>query len=269
MTDLIITPSVLATVDPEGLPDVRHLIVAGEACPPELVSRWGSRVEMHNLYGPAEVTVVSTMSRLLPAEVVPIGRPISGISVVVLDDYLNPVPVGVAGELYVIADGVARGYLNRPGLTAERFVANPYGDAGSRMYRTGDVVRWLSGDGSAEPRLEYVGRSDFQVKINGQRIELGEIDAALASLDSVETAHTIGVEGPGGGTRLVSYVVTADPGSFDSARAIDAVATQLAEFMVPSAFVVLNALPLNPNGKVLKRELREWIKDGRLELLRP
>ncbi|MCA2245065.1 amino acid adenylation domain-containing protein, partial [Mycobacterium sp. WUMAC-067] len=241
------TPSEVAMLSPQGL-DSAVLAVAGEACPVEVVQRWASGRVMVNVYGPTEITIVAAVSApLTPGpDAPPIGSPVSGAALFVLDGCLQPVPAGVVGELYVAGGGVSAGYLGRPGLTASRFVACPFGGDGARMYRTGDLAWWGS-DG----QLRYVGRADEQVKIRGYRIELGEIQAALAALDGVEQALVIAREDRPGDKRLVGYITgTANPPELR---------TQLAErlpaYMVPAAVVVLDALPLTPGGKLDTRAL--------------
>nr|WP_232266929.1 non-ribosomal peptide synthetase [Streptomyces pactum] len=208
ITHAVLPPSVLATL-PERcageLAGLRFLASAGEALPPHLAARWASGRTLVNAYGPTEATVCATASRPLSGGrgPVPIGSPQAGIATRVLDDRLRPLPPGASGELYVSGSGLARGYLGRPVLTAERFVADPYGPPGSRMYRTGDLARW-----HADGQLEFLGRGDSQVKIRGHRIELGEVEAVLAEhpqvARAVATVHQ-GDDGP----RLTAYVVPA------------------------------------------------------------
>ncbi len=255
VTHALIPPAALATVPPaatrDGLPHFQTLIVGGEACPGELVERWAPGRRMINSYGPTESTVVSTWTEpLAPGGSPPIGRPIWNTRVYVLDAALRLVPIGAVGELYVTGQGLARGYLSRPGLTAQRFVANPFGAPGSRMYRTGDLVRW-----SAEGQLEFAGRADDQVKIRGFRIEPGEIEALLRRDPGIADAAVIAREDRPGHRRLVAYLVAAN-GRVPAASELRAlVAASLPEYMVPSAFTVLARLPLTPNGKLDRRAL--------------
>ncbi|MDH6711453.1 amino acid adenylation domain-containing protein, partial [Kitasatospora sp. MAA19] len=251
------TPSGLAYLDalsdshvPTGL-----LMVGGEAVPVAQLARWHERhpdVTLVNHYGPTETTVGCTDHRFTAedpdAVVVPIGRPMWNTRAYVLDTALRPVPAGVPGELYIAGAQLARGYLHRPALTAERFVASPFGPSGSRMYRTGDLARW-----NHHGELEYLGRTDDQVKIRGYRIELGEIEAALAAHPAIARASAIVREDLPGDKRLVAYVVPVAEVDLAVVRA-DLAAT-LPEYMVPAAIVVLDALPMTVNGKLDRRAL--------------
>ncbi|MEE6138711.1 amino acid adenylation domain-containing protein [Mycobacterium sp. 050128] len=241
------TPSAVGMLSPEGL-ETAALVVAGEACPPEVMDQWAPGRVMINGYGPTETTVcVAISAPLVPGSgVVPIGSPVPGAALFVLDRWLKPVPPGVVGELYVAGAGVACGYIRRAGLTSSRFVACPFGQAGERMYRTGDLVSW--GD---DGQLLYLGRADEQVKIRGYRIELGEVQAALAALDEVKQAAVIAREDRPGDKRLVGYVT----GTVDPAAARARLAERLPAYMVPAAVVVLETLPLTPNGKLDTRAL--------------
>nr|WP_006241247.1 non-ribosomal peptide synthetase [Mycolicibacterium tusciae] len=247
------TPSALAALSPQGL-DFAALMVAGEACPPDVVNRWAPGRVMINGYGPTETTVYATISApLTPGSGVPIGAPVPGAALFVLDERLRRVLPGVVGELYVAGRGVGLGYVRRAGLSAARFVACPFvgaGAPGQRMYRTGDLVRW-----GLDGQLQYLGRADEQVKIRGYRIELGEIQAALAGLDGVGQAVVIAREDRPGDKRLVGYVTESSIGTVDPAAARNALADRLPPYMVPSAVVVLDALPLTVNGKLDTRGL--------------
>ena len=245
------TPSALAALSPERLESVA-LLVAGEPCPAELVDRWAPGRVMINGYGPTETTVCASRTAPLTAGsgVVPIGSPVPGAALFVLDAWLRPVPFGVVGELYVAGAGVGVGYVHRAGLSASRFVACPFGGPGARMYRTGDLVCW-----GADGQLRYLGRADEQVKIRGYRIELGEIQAALTGLDGVQQAVVIAREDRPGDKRLIGYVTETSTGTVDPAQARSALADQLPSYMIPAAVMVLAALPRTPNGKLDTRAL--------------
>jgi amino acid adenylation domain-containing protein/non-ribosomal peptide synthase protein (TIGR01720 family) len=243
VTFAVLPPSVLATVPAGDYPALKGLRITAEACPPALVARWsiGGR-KVYNGYGLTESTVGAAYSDPLSADgtTPPIGRGVRGFQTYVLDARLRPVPVGVAGELYLSGGGLARGYLGRPGLTAERFVADPYGSPGERMYRTGDRVRWRD-DG----QLEFLGRTDHQVKLRGVRVELGEIEAVLAGHPSVARAVAAVHDG-----RLVVYAVPQPGHAIDQEALIRHAVTTLPAAMVPSTFVPLPAFPLTPGGKL-------------------
>jgi amino acid adenylation domain-containing protein len=242
----------------EASRNLRAVLVGGEALSAGLLSRTARAVpgvRVWNLYGPTETTANATACEVTADGVagrgyVRIGRPVANTAAYVLDGRMRPVPVGVSGELYVGGVGVARGYLNRADLTAERFVPDPYsGEAGARLYRTGDLVRW-----SADGELEFLGRRDGQVKVRGYRIEVGEVEAALRSHEGVRDAAVVARE-DGGDTRLVAYAV-ADGGQAVNVTALrEHLRGRLPEYMVPSLFVELDALPLTPHGKVDRRAL--------------
>ncbi|MBM7369547.1 amino acid adenylation domain-containing protein/non-ribosomal peptide synthase protein (TIGR01720 family) [Gordonia hydrophobica] len=254
-THTFLTPSVLSTLDPARVPSLKSIAAGGEAVPQPVVDRWAEAVEFHNLYGPTETTIGITISDAMSVgDPVRLGGPIGGVDLMVLDDRLRPVPIGLPGELYVLGGALSRGYLDRPGLTAERFTANPHGAPGARMYRTGDVVRWTHAP-NGSLTLEYTGRSDDQVKLRGLRIELGEIEAVLADYEHVASAVVIGVGGSVA-SALACYVVPAGAGfNVDDLRAF--ASRRLPAYMVPSAFTILDELPLTPVGKLDKRALPE------------
>lgn len=235
---------------------LKAVIVAGEACHPDLVGlhyQVLSRVELFNEYGPTEATVWSSVYRIALEDVqrtIPIGRPIANTQIYLFDDDLNPVPVGVTGELYIGGAGITRGYLNNPGLTAERFMPDPYGQQlGTRLYRTGDLARYC-----ADGNIEYIGRIDHQVKIRGFRIELGEIEAALLQLKQIKEAVVIVREDNPRNPQLVAYLVGgAQAPDIETARVY--LKTNLPDYMVPSAFVFLDSFPLTPNGKLDRKAL--------------
>ncbi|MFD7033649.1 amino acid adenylation domain-containing protein [Streptomyces sp. NPDC059917] len=253
VTHVTLPPAVLATLDETSISTDTVLVVAGEACQPEVMARWARGRAMFNSYGPTETTVDATLWRCDPrAPEVAIGSPVVNTQVYVLDERLAPAPVGVNGEMYVSGAGLARGYLGRSALTAERFVANPFGPAGARLYRTGDRARW-----TPEGELVFAGRSDDQVKIRGFRIEPGEIENVVATHPSVAQVAVIAREDTPGETRLVAYVVLADGAAATriSAEVGALAAEHLPEYMVPSAVVVLDEIPLTVNKKLDRKAL--------------
>ncbi|MFI8966493.1 amino acid adenylation domain-containing protein [Streptomyces sp. NPDC053493] len=243
--------NVIAETGAEAFAGLRLVCAGGELASPDAMQRVaahapGTRV-LH-VYGPTETTTFATrhlVTAELSAGPPPIGRPLDGMRAQVLDEALNPVPPGVVGELYLAGRGVARGYTGRPGATATRFVADPSDPAGGRMYRTGDLVRW-----TPDGHLAYVGRADGQVKLRGYRIELGEIEGVLAGCAGVSDAFAMVREDVPGDRRLVAYVVPSAGAVPDPAELAGAVGRVLPAYMVPAAVVPLEALPLNPNGKV-------------------
>ncbi|MFD3514399.1 amino acid adenylation domain-containing protein [Streptomyces sp. NPDC058657] len=241
------TPSLWHALTEAGpLPAGLRVLVGGEALPAQLARTLTAEGrQVTNLYGPTETTIWSTAATVPATGEVSIGAPVANTRAYVLDAGLRPVPAGVAGELYLAGTGLARGYHHRPGLSAERFVADPHGPAGTRMYRTGDLVRRRA-DGS----LEYIGRTDFQVKVRGFRIELGEIETVLADHPDVARSAVVVREDHPGDKRLVAYAVPAPGRPADHAQLRKHVSAALPEYMVPSAFVTLDALPLTPNGKL-------------------
>ncbi|MFH9736053.1 amino acid adenylation domain-containing protein, partial [Streptomyces sp. NPDC017260] len=243
---------VMAEENPSGFAGVQEVWTGGDVVAPAAVRRVMEHcpgTTVVNGYGPCETTVLVTSYPSPTSSVhqgsLPIGLPLDNTGTYVLDEALRPVPAGVVGELYVGGPGLARGYLNRPGLTSERFVASPFGPPGSQMYRTGDLVRWRR-DGL----FEFVGRADQQVKLRGFRIEPGEIEAVLLGADGVGQAAVVVREDRPGDKRLVAYVVPSEGGSVDTGALRRAVAATLPEYMVPSAVVVLAALPLTVHGKL-------------------
>jgi amino acid adenylation domain-containing protein len=265
VTHMQSTPSLarMIAVDPDGLASLgqlKKLFLGGEALPPSLIRqlRQEFRGEMHNMYGPTETSIWSTTFRItVDSEMIPIGKPIANTQVYVLDSGLQPVAASETGDLYIGGDGVVRGYWRRPDLTAEKFLSDPF-QPGNRMYRTGDIARFLP-DGN----LEFLGRADFQVKLRGFRIEIGEIEAALENQAGVGQAAVVAREFKSRiqtqtqteDKRLVAYVVPKSGTKLEVTDLRAALAAILPEYMVPSHFVFLDSLPLTANGKIDRNAL--------------
>jgi amino acid adenylation domain-containing protein len=278
-------PSALGSLPVERLPSLRSLTVAGEACPPEVVEQWSKGRQFFNAYGPTEASMIATVAECYDSQrSTVIGRPLANAQAYILDARMQPVPVGLAGELHVGGGGLARCYLRRAGLTAEKFIPDPFSARpGARLYRTGDVARYL-GDGS----IDFLGRLDEQVKIRGHRIEPGEIEAVLNSHPSIQQVKVVAHADVPGDKRLVAYLVPSQKSSTDTsarqgvepqeqpggaflldgnesgARASNGLTAtelrsyakeRLPEYMLPSAWIVLERMPLTPNGKVDLRAL--------------
>jgi amino acid adenylation domain-containing protein len=235
----------------EGKADLK-IICGGEALSRELAEELAERSsELWNMYGPTETTIWSAAYKVRRGEAMSIGKPIANTSVYILGRHLNPVPVGVAGEMYIAGDGVARGYLNQPGMTSERFIPDPFSDqAGVRLYRTGDLARYRAGG-----EIEFLGRIDDQVKVRGYRIELGEIEAAIAQHQSVRECAAVAREDEIGEKRLIAYLVAAGEEGISAAEMRSYLKEKLPEYMIPQSFVTLKQMPLTPNGKVDRARL--------------
>jgi amino acid adenylation domain-containing protein/non-ribosomal peptide synthase protein (TIGR01720 family) len=244
-----------ALINSQPLPDSVHNVnLAGEPLKPALAERIFANSQVQtiaNLYGPTETTTYSTWTTITKGQSFPahIGRPIANTQIYILDAYLQLVPQGIAGEIYIGGAGVARGYLNRPDLTAERFLQDPFTENG-RMYKTGDLGRWL-----ADGNIEYRGRNDFQVKIRGFRIELGEIEARLNACQGVREAVVMAREDNPDDKRLVAYLLAHDDSELSTTVLRTQLATVLADYMIPSAFIILPEFPLTPNGKLNRNAL--------------
>ena len=248
ITSITLPPSVLSVLPAEELSNLRTITVAGEPCPSELARRWSAGRRFFNAYGPTEATVWSSIDQCSSDGTKPsIGRPIPNTQIYLLDQHLEPAPVGIAGELHIAGAGLARGYLNRPEITALRFIPNPFStQPGDRLYKSGDLARYLP-DG----RIEYLERIDNQVKVRGFRIELGEIEAVLGGHAGVRGAVVVAGEDGAGEKRLVAYVA----GDADTAELRVYLAERLPEYMMPGTWVRLEQMPLTSNGKVDRRAL--------------
>jgi amino acid adenylation domain-containing protein/non-ribosomal peptide synthase protein (TIGR01720 family) len=257
-----VPPSLLAMTEAGAVGQLRSLIVAGEACSRRVAAAWSEKVERFvNAYGPSETTVCASINADVKRELEEndgrepsIGRVIEHTELYIVDEQMQPVPVGVIGELFIGGVGLARGYWRRPELTAEKFVPHPFSErAGARLYRTGDLARYL-----ADGRVEFLGRRDQQVKLRGYRIELGEIEAVLRSQPGVQDAVVVVQEGAGGEKRLVGYVVRAEEAAaVTMSEWRSRLSEQLPEYMIPAVIVELRELPLTVNGKVDRRALPE------------
>ncbi len=264
ITTVTLPPSVLAVLPAEELPYLQTIIVAGEACSPDLVTRWASGRRFFNAYGPTETTVCATIAECSDVQnQPPIGRPIANTQIYILDRHLQPVPISVPGELYIGGIGLARGYLNRPDLTEEKFIPNPFEKAGEqgsrgqiitqdsqeRLYKTGDLARYLP-DGN----IEFLGRIDHQVKIRGFRIELGEIETVLGQHLDILTCVVTAYEDQSG-KRLVAYIVPRNGIIINQQELKDYLKKHIPDYMVPSVLIILETLPLTPSGKVNSKAL--------------
>ncbi|MQA31955.1 Pls/PosA family non-ribosomal peptide synthetase [Modestobacter roseus] len=251
ITMIYCVPTVLATLD-RTLPLIRTVNVGGEACPRELVDRWGPGRRILNTYGPTEATVTCTMAELHPGKPVTIGRPLPTYRITLLDDERRPVANGEVGEICVGGPGVALGYVNRPDLTADRFLPDPNGSPGERLYRTGDLGRFLP-DGE----LEYLGRADAEVKVRGHRVDLGEIEGTLLQHHRVTAAVVTLLPAPDTGGELAAYVIPRAGDDTDDlvAELHDMVLDQLPPYMVPSYLDVVSSIPMLPSGKADRKAL--------------
>ncbi|MEU5637035.1 amino acid adenylation domain-containing protein [Streptomyces rishiriensis] len=241
----VLPPAAVATMSPDAAPDLRVLVVAGEECPAGLVEQWSPGRLLVNAYGPTECTVCATMTGpLTPTDEVTIGRPIPGVSVHILDDELLPVAAGEIGELYLSGAGLARGYLNRPDVTAHVFVANPFAADGERMYRTGDLAS-MRADGD----ILFHGRIDDQVELRGFRIELGEVESVLSQHPDVAQAVAVLRAGEDDGPQLLAYVVPTHGTTPAAGELREHAGRYLPDYMVPSVYATIDAIPVTPSGK--------------------
>ncbi len=252
ITHIGIATSLMAALPALDLPELRAINTGGEACSADVVRRWAPGRHFFNQYGPTEASIMATAAECSPdGTKPPIGRPIANTRAYILDRYLQPVPVGVTGELYLAGIGLSRGYLNQPGLTAERFIPDPFSpEPGARMYRTGDLARYLP-DGN----IDFLGRTDFQVKIHGFRVEPGEAEAILQHHPAVHEAIVIARQDQPGAMRLVAYVVLQPQQTTTPAELQDHLRQVLPYYMLPSAVVALDSMPLTSSGKVDRRAL--------------
>ncbi|MGF1937503.1 MAG: non-ribosomal peptide synthetase [Nostoc sp. ChiQUE02] len=248
ITYVTLPPAVLAVLPTESLPALQTIICAGESCTDDIVKRWcNSQRRFFNAYGPTEATVWSTVAEISNISEKPfIGRPIANTQIYILDKHLQPLPIGITGELYICSEGLAQGYLNRPELTIEKFISNPFSDKkGARLYKTGDLARYQT-DGN----IEFLGRIDNQVKIRGFRIELSEIETVLTQHQNVQKVVVIAKENVSGDKYLVAYIVPNVETQNIVLLLREFLKDKLPEYMMPKAFVLLDSLPLTASGKV-------------------
>ena len=265
ITYCYVPPVLLAQLAQINYPLLKSVIYAGEPCNKLVAKYWSSCLQLHNIYGPTEVTVYATHKQVIDSEVEQIGRPFPNTKVYVLDADLQITPLGVIGELYIAGAGLARGYLNNPELTAERFISNPFATESdiangyTRMYKTGDLVRWLP-DGN----LEYIGRNDFQVKIRGFRIELGEIEEQLLRIPQIRQACVVAKTKTEASQQYLSayYVLDKDLSCGENLshdQILGKLGLVLPDYMLPSALMELESLPLTINGKLDRRADRKSV----------
>ncbi|WP_414585411.1 non-ribosomal peptide synthetase [Scytonema sp. PCC 10023] len=246
ITHVALPPAVLAVLPKAELPALQTIICAGEPCSEDIVKRWASGRRFFNAYGPTEATVWSTVAEIsATGEKPPIGRPIANTQIYILDKHLQPLPIGIPGEVYISGEGLARGYLKRPELTESRFIQEAEFLPKTRLYKTGDLARYRS-DGN----IEFIARIDNQIKIRGFRIELEEIETVLRQHQSVQETVVIAQDNVSGEKHLVAYIVLHQTQAVTTIELGNFLKGKLPEYMVPRAFVVVNSLPLTPNGKL-------------------
>ncbi|MGA9773578.1 MAG: amino acid adenylation domain-containing protein [Blastocatellia bacterium] len=252
ITIVALPPSALSLMPVEELPALEILLVAGEACPPELARQWSTGRRFINAYGPTEDTVSTSMYEFKNIDgKLLIGEPIANTQIYLLDAQLRQVPIGVTGELYIGGTNLARGYLQQPALTAEKFLPDPFGcEPGARLYKTGDIARYVP-DG----KIDFIGRADHQVKVRGFRIELEEIEATLLEHSQVREAVVAAANNHEGQKRIVAYLTAEDGASLTTSQMHGYLKERVPQYMIPSAFVILDKFPLTPNGKVNRRAL--------------